>query len=667
MPRLLYGGDYNPEQWPAEVHAEDAELMRRARVTTATVGVFAWSKLEPAPDRYDFGWLDEVLDRLAAHGVGAVLATPTASPPPWFSLAHPEALPVGPDGVRLSHGSRDTYCASAPAYREAARRIAAALGEHYRDHPALTMWHVHNEYGTTCHCDLTAEAFRAWLRRRYGDLGRLNDAWTTAFWGQHYTDWAQIRPPRRTQYLPNPAQVLDFRRFTSDELLAAYTEQRDVLRAATPGVPVTTNFVLGGWVPVDHARWAREVDLVAINHYPSDPGPGAEEQAAFAADLARGWARHCPGGPGWLLMETAPNLIYTADRMHTKEPGRMARQSLAAVARGSRGALYFQWRAPRGGAELFHSALVPHAGPDSRVHREAVALGEDLARIGETGDGTVEARVAIGYDEPSAWALQGAGLPSTRLDHAEEAQWAHRALWHRGIVTDVIGALEGLPAYRMIVLPMHYLVTDAQAGALRSWVERGGHLVVTFLSGIADECARVRTGGYPGALREVLGIRVEEFHPLGPDDRVKLVPTGDDPAGPAPAAGELWSETVHLAGAEALARYAGGVLDGLPAVTRHPVGAGVAYYVSTRLEPDSYGGFLAAVAAASGAGPEQAGLPPGVEAVRRHDGDRSWLFLLNHTGDPHEVPAAGTDLLTGAPVTGELRLPAGGAAVIREH
>jgi beta-galactosidase len=664
MPRLLYGGDYNPEQWPAEVHAEDVELMRRARVTTATVGVFAWSELEPAPGRYDFGWLDEVLDRLAGHGIGVVLATPTASPPPWFSLAHPEALPVGPDGVRLSHGSRDTYCASAPAYREAARRIAGALGEHYRGHPALTMWHVHNEYGTTCHCDLTAEAFRQWLRLRYGGLDELNDAWTTAFWGQRYTAWAQIRPPRRTQYLPNPAQVLDFRRFTSDELLAAYTEQRDVLRTATPGVPVTTNFVLGGWVPVDHARWAPEVDLVAIDHYPSDPGPGAEEQAAFAADLARGWARRSPGGPGWLLMETAPNLIYAADRMHTKEPGRMARQSLAAVARGSRGALFFQWRAPRGGAELFHSALVPHAGPDSRVFREAVALGEDLVRLGETAGGTVAARVAIGYDEPSAWALQGAGLPSTRLDHAEEAQRAHGALWRHGIVTDVIGALEGLSAYRMLVVPMHYLMSDAQAGALRAWVEAGGRLVVTFLSGIADGCARVRTGGYPAVLREVLGIRVEEFHPLGPDDRVELVPAPG--SGLPAAAGELWSETVQLIGAEALARYAGGVLDGGPAVTRHPVGAGVAYYVSTRLDPGGYGALLAAVAAESGAGPEQAGLPSGVEAVRRREGDRSWLFLLNHTGDEHDVPATGTELLTGSAVTGVLRLPPGGTAVIRE-
>ena len=655
MPRLWYGGDYNPEQWPESVQADDVELMRRARVTGATVGVFAWSRLEPAPGRYEFAWLDRVFDRLADAGVGVVLATPTASPPPWFSLAHPEALPVNADGVRLSHGSRDTYCVSAPAYREASRRMAGALAERYRNHPALAMWHVHNEYGTMCHCDLSAAAFRRWLQIRYGDLDTLNDVWTTAFWSQRYTDWAQIRPPRATQYLVNPTQALDFRRFTSDELLAAYVEQRDILRAATPDVPVTTNYILGGWVPVDHDRWSREVDLVAIDHYPSDPGVGAEAQTAFAADLARGWARRSPGRPHWLLMESAPNVINAGDRMHTKEPGRMARHSLAALARGSRGAMFFQWRASRGGSELFHAALVPHAGSDSRVFREAVDLGGQLERIAEVADGVVDVRSAVVYDEQSTWALQATSLPSTRLDGLDEAQRAHRALWDRGIVADVIGGLDELSAYAMIVVPAHYLMSDAQAETLRSWVAAGGRLVATYLSGVADESARIRTGGYPGALRDLLGVRVEEFHPLGPDDRVSLS-TG--------VTGDLWSETVHTTGAEVVARYVGGVLDGRPAITRHAVGHGTAWYVSTRLEPDGYGALLSEVAVTAGV--ERRDLPVGVEVVRRAGGGRSWLFVLNHTSAAHDVPADGVDLLTGATADGVVRVAAGDCAVIRE-
>lgn len=611
---LCYGGDYNPEQWPEEVWREDVALMRRARVNLVSVGVFAWSRLEPEEGHYTFDWLDRVLDLLDAGGVKVALATPTASPPPWFSLAYPDALPVRADGTRLLHGSRDTYCASAPAYRAACRRIAGALAERYAGHPALALWHVHNEYGTACHCDHAAAAFRSWLRKEYGDLDALNDAWVTAFWSQHYSAWEQVFPPRATQYLANPGQLLDFRRFWSDELLSAYVEQRDLLRAATPDVPVTTNYVLGGWVPVDHARWAREVDLVAIDHYPSDAGPGAEEETAFAADLARGWSQGRP----WLLMESAPNLIYTAGRMHAKEAGRMARHSLAHVARGSRGAMFFQWRAPRGGAERFHSALVPHAGPDSRVFREAVALGESLARLSEVDSSAVEASVAIAWDAASWWALQGPGLPSDHIDYLDEVRAAHRALWRVGITADFVSLGDPL-AYRLLVLPAHYVMSDAAALAVSRYVAGGGHLVATYLSGIADERGRVRLGGYPGALRDVLGVRVEEFRP----------------------ADSGWDEVVHLAGAEVVQ----------PGLTRHRYGQGTAWYVSTRPDEAAYGKLLAEAAGVTPA--------PGVEIVRRRGG---WVFVLNHADHPRPAPAEGVDLLTGR-TAGDI--PAGGCAVIR--
>jgi beta-galactosidase len=247
---VWYGGDYNPEQWPEPVWAQDVALMRRARVNLVSLGVFAWARLEPREGRYAFDWLDRVMDRLADGGVRVALATPTASPPPWFGLAYPDALTVNRTGTRLTHGSRDTYCASAPAYRAACVRIAGELAGRYAGHPALALWHVHNEYGTACYCDHAATAFRAWLRRRHGDLDRLNEAWSTAFWSQHYSAWEQVLPPRATQYLANPAHVLDFRRFLSAELLAAFGEQRMVLRELTPDVAVTTNYAFGGWVPV---------------------------------------------------------------------------------------------------------------------------------------------------------------------------------------------------------------------------------------------------------------------------------------------------------------------------------------------------------------------------------------------------------------------------------
>ncbi|GAA2859394.1 beta-galactosidase [Actinoplanes cyaneus] len=669
---LFFGGDYNPEQWPEQLWAEDVALMRQAGVTMVSLGVFAWSHLEPSEGRFEFGWLDRIMDRLHDGGIRVALATPTASPPPWFSLAHPEGLPVTADGVRLTHGSRDTYCVSAPAYREAARRIAAELAGRYARHPALALWHVHNEYGTDCRCDLTAAAFRSWLQKRHGGLDALNEAWTTAFWSQRYSDWAQILPPRATQYLPNPAHVLDFRRFLSDELLGAFVEQRDLLRQACPEVPITTNFVQGGWVSVDHARWAAEVDVVAVDHYPAGADGGGEAETAFGGDLARGWAagrgeaettsgdlaRGWAGGE-WLLMETAPNLIYTPGRMHAKEPGRLTRHSLSYVARGSRGAMYFQWRQPRGGAELFHSALVPHAGPDSPVFREAVGLGRALQSLAPQAGGAVPARTAVSWDAPSWWALQGGGLPAADIDYLAAVQQVHRALYRSGVATDFVfpgqdGFGARLTAYTIVFLPHLFLVSDESAAALREFVAGGGHLVVGHLSGIADPAGRVRLGGYPGAFRDFLGVRVVEWRPLAPGTTIAL-DNGDQ--------GVCWSERVETAGAETVVRYAGDVLAGAPAITRNRFGRGVAWYVSPGLGDDALRRLVDRVTAEAGVTPVLPGLPPEMEAVRRGD----LLFLFNHGEAPGTVPlpGPGTNALTGRALPGPVTVQPGGVIVWR--
>jgi beta-galactosidase len=669
---LWFGGDYNPEQWDAATWAEDDELMRRARVSTATVGVFSWALLEPEEGKFEFGWLDDTLDRLHAAGVRVILATPTASPPPWFTLAHPEAMPVRPDGTRLWHGSRDTYCAAAPAYRRAARRIADRLGRRYAGHPALAMWHVHNEYGTTCWCDHAATAFRSWLQDRYGGLAALNEAWGTAFWSQRYSSWDQVLPPRATQYLPNPGQELDFRRFWSDELLAAYTEQRDLLRAYAPGIPVTTNFMGPDHLVVDPWSWGRQVDVVAIDHYLSTAEREAgQADIAFASDWARGAGRGRP----WLLMEQAPGTITSDGVLQHRAPGRMLADSLGYVAHGADGALFFQWRASRAGAEMYHPALVPHAGPDTRVFREAVALGEALERIGEVAGSTVTSRAAVLVDAASRWALETRGLPSPHVRHLDVARAAHAALWRSGIGCDIVPPGAGLSGYRLVVVPAVYLLSDEAATALRAYTAGGGQLAVTFCSGIADQWHRIRAGGYPGALRDVLGIRVEELHPLKPGVSAPLAvadtgrggPPGAPPGNQGSAcqlAGQLWTERLRGEGAEVLASYATGALAGLPAVTSHAFGDGTAWYISTLLSADALTTLLGGIAAAAGI---PAG-PAGADVTRRRDSrGQSWLFAVSHSAAPVTLAASGLDLLTGRQVTGTLQLPPGGLAVIRER
>ena len=684
--RILFGGDYNPEQWDDDVLAEDDVLMRRARVTAATVGVFSWSCLEPEEGRYDFGWLDRTMDRLHAVGVRVVLATPTASPPPWFTVAHPDALPVTPEGTRLWHGSRDTYCVAAPAYRAAALRIATALAERYADHPALALWHLHNEYGTLCWCDHVAAAFRVWLRRRHGEgrdgLESLNQAWNTAFWSQRYTSWEHVLPPRATPYLHNPAQVLDFRRFFSDELLAAYREQRDAVRRFTPDVPVTTNFMLPDYQNLDFWRWSREVDVVAVDHYLATPDPEGRADLAFGADRARSFN----GGRPWLLMEQAPNLVFDAGILRAKTPGRMLGDSLAYLARGSDAVMFFQWRPGRTGSEVHHSAMVPHAGADTRVFREVVELGETLGRLDEVVGSTLRADVAILWDADAWWALEAPGSPSPRMRYLDALRQAHHALWRAGVVTDFAHPEDDLSRYRLVLAPSAYLLSDAAAASLSAYVDGGGHLFVGCFSGVVDATGRTRLGGYPGGLRDVLGIRVEEFRPLADGEEVVLArapawpaegrPDGapdqsrdDAPDGARDGGlrGRLWSEYLHAPGAEVLAGYRGGVLDGQPAVTRNRWGTGTGWYCSTRLRDDDLAALLAEVGRAAGVAPTCPGLPEGVEAVRRLAPDgRSWLFAFNDSGAAVEVPARGVELLTGAVVTGAVEVQSGGVAVVRE-
>ncbi|MEV7736991.1 beta-galactosidase [Streptomyces sp. NPDC088921] len=647
---LAFGGDYNPEQWDEAVWKEDDELMRRARVNLATVGVFSWALLEPEEGRYDFAWLDAHLDRLHANGVAVDLATPTASPPPWFTLAHPDALPVTEDGIRHIHGSRDTYCLAAPAYRNAARRIAGKLAERYGEHPALALWHVHNEYATLCHCDHTAAAFRVWLRARHGTLDTLNEAWGTAFWSQRYTSWEQVLPPRATHWHKNPGQALDFRRYWSDEVVAAYREQRDAIRAHSDR-PVTTNLMLPAYQNVDLWALARELDVVSADQYPGSPGVDAAADVAFHADRARSLG----GGRPWLLMEQGTSTVYDGDRTLAKEPGDILRHTLGHIARGSEGALFFQWRQSRAGAETWHSAMVPHAGPAGRIFGEVTQTGEAVARLGELAGSTVSAPVAVLHDPDAWWALGVDGLPSADLGYHAAVERAHRALWDSGVTVDFAHPEDELSRYPLVIAPALFLLSDGSAENLRRYVAGGGTLLVQHASGYVDDRLHARLGGYPAApLREALGIRVEEYRPLRREERITLSDGTQ---------GTVWSESLHAEGAETLATYTHGMLAGSPALTRNAFGTGHGWYLSTRLDDTGYGALVARLLDETGVSPETPGLPPQVEAVTRHAADgRRWRFLINHGTEAVLLPEPAHDLLTDGTVA---ELAAGGSAVLR--
>jgi beta-galactosidase len=642
---VWHGGDYNPEQWPPEVWAEDMRLMQAAHFKVATVGVFSWVSLQPAEDRFTFEWLDQVLDGLAGAGLFACLATPSAAQPAWMSRAYPDVLRAGPSGVRNRHGRRVNYCPNSATYRRLATDMASRLAERYARHPALLLWHVSNEYGGSardggaCYCDTCAAAFRVWLRRRYPSLDDLNRRWWSAFWSHTYTDWDQIEPPYANGETLTAPLAIDYRRFQTESNLDCFRLERDALRQHSPDVPITTN-MMGAYPHLDYRVWAPEVDVIAWDCYPwpsADPG-----DIAFLHDLNRG----LKDGHPFLLMEQTPSSQNWQPVNQLKRPGVLRLWSYLAVAHGAESVMYFQWRRGRGGSEKFHGAVVEHHGdPSARVFQEVAALGEELERLRDrTLEASTPARVAVVFDWDTWWALDNAVGPILDKAYVATVRKHYRALWRRNVSVDVVFEDSDLSAYAVVIAPMLHLLKPGFAERVEAFVSGGGSFVTTYFSGVVDETDLVFS---ESPLRRVLGLHVEEIDALyeGQTNRI-----GDYSCG-------RLCELVVPEGADVLATYGDDFYAGRPALTRNPFGQGHAYYLASEPEDaflDAFYGRLLdehAIRAAIEA-------PPGVEVAVREGRGGQLLFVLNHTPKARtlELGTDYRDLLRDETVSGTLTL-----------
>lgn len=655
FPAIWHGGDYNPDQWLSrpEIIDEDFRLFPLAGVNVVSIGIFAWARLEPEDEVYDFGWLDKLMDRLASSGMKAVLATPSGSKPAWMSQKYPEILRCAPDRTRDIHGTRHNHCYTSPVYRRKAAEMNARLAERYKDHPALLLWHVSNEYGGECHCPLCQEAFRAWLKKRYGSLDELNAAWWADFWSHRYSDWAQIQSPAPQGESSIHGLELDWKRFVSEQSLDFFLAESAPLRSITPNVPITVN-MMGTYPVLDYWKWAPHVDVISWDSYPRwhrpPEGDGAERGDADGAQAAEASRtafvhdlnRSLKGGKPWILMESTPSQVNWQPINRLKKPGMHRLSSLQAIAHGSDTVMYFQWRSGRGGFEKFHGSVVSHEGSENtRVFREVAELGKELKGLSDLVGTEVKSEAAVVYDWENRWAIDGfAGFNREDRDYERACVEFHRALWRRSIACDVPDQSRELSGYKLVIAPWLYMLKPGTAERLEKYVKDGGTLVLTFLSGMVDEHDLCFQGGFPGPLRKLAGVWAEEIDPLWKGQKNRALPS---PGGKALGlSGEYGisslCELVHAesragGAAEVLATYGDDWYSGRPVLTRNRYGEGSVYYLAAKVDgrfTDDLVGGIAKELELKSAWPEA--LPAGVNAQARTDGDTDYVFLMNFTG-----------------------------------
>ncbi|OMD61580.1 beta-galactosidase [Paenibacillus odorifer] len=672
---MLHGADYNPEQWLKypEVLREDIRLMKLAGCNVMSVGIFSWVSLEPEEGVFTFEWLDGVLDSFAENGIYAILATPSGARPAWMSQKYPEVLRVERNRVHNLHGFRHNHCFTSPVYREKTAILNAKLAERYSQHPAIIGWHISNEFGGECHCELCQDAFREWLKvKYYNSLDEVNHAWWATFWSHTYTSWSQIESPAPHGETQVHGLNLDWRRFVSERTIDFCQHEINTVRPYNPELPITTNMhMIDG---IDYRELAKILDVVSWDAYPdwhyTEDGDDTRLAAwtAMHYDLMRSFKKK-----PFLLMESTPSLTNWQSVSKLKRPGMHKLSSLQAVAHGSDSVQYFQWRKSRGSSEKFHGAVVDHSGhSETRVFQDVAEVGKTLAGMTEVVGTSTPAKTAIIFDWDNRWAIKDAqGIRNSGLRYEETVLQHYRALWELGIPVDIIGSGDDLSAYKLVVAPMLYLISEENGKRIEKYVEQGGTFLATYWSGVVNETDLCHLGGFPGPLRRTLGIWAEETEGLHSRDLNGLVMevgnklklSGDYDA-------HEIAELIHLEGAEALGHYRNDFYAGRPALTVNRFGEGNAYHLATRVKDTSfYVELYAAITSKAGiTRAMDSELPAGVTAQLRTDGESDYVFVQNFSGSPQTVELDGaeyTDLETGLSAPALLNLAVNGLAMLK--
>lgn len=645
---FYFGVDYYPEQWPEAYWPEAARLMAEAGFNVVRLADFAWSKMEPRDGQFEFDWLDRAIASLASHGIRIVLATPTASPPPWLMHKFPQAFRVGKDGLRLTYGNRREYCPNNPDYLDHCRRIVSQMSARYCHHPSVIGWQIDNEFGERCYCPVCTGRFHQWLRQRYQSLETMNQEWGTEFWSHIYNDWEEIPLPLKSGGSPNPGLALDFFRFSSDSYLAFQHVQVEILMQNCPSHFITHNLMGFNYDQIDYFELARELDFVCLDNYPRTQWDMQAEvepsRLALAHCTMRGLKRRNhwvieqqAGSGGWEVMSVPP------------KPGELRLWAYQSIAHGADGILFFRWRTARKGAEQYWHGLLDAHGRPGRRYAEIQRMGVEIKKVGELIFGsTVKPAVALLLSYPARFAFQ-IQPNNPQFNYSEHFHHVYRAFFHRNVGVDIVFPGADLSSYKLVVAPALHILSEAVARDLQRFVAAGGTLLITPRSGVKDESGTMVELPLPGLLAQVCGAEVEECVSLAPEVYQSLAFDAFALEVSDPPKARVWCDILEPRRAQIVARYTSDYFAGKAAITLNKFGSGVAVYVGTVGDASLYDTLASWLLHLAGV---QQTMPAsqGVEIAERWQGEQRIVFVLNHGSCAQEVvlDRPYTDLLSGS-------------------
>ena len=628
---ILHGSDYNPDQWldRPDILEKDIELMKKAKMTSMSLGIFSWSAYEPTEGEFHMDWLKNIMDKLYENGIYTILATPSGARPAWLDEKYPECMRVGADDHRAHHGVRHNHCMSSPKFREKTGIIINKIIDTVGKHPGLAMWHLSNEFGGECFCPLCKKKFQDYLANKFdNDINKLNKAWWTVFWSHTYNDFSQIEPPYLNGEFSVMGLNLEWKRFTTWNTTDYMKSEIDIIRKRTPNIPITTNF-MQLFPGLDYRVMAKELDVISWDSYPvfhNNYETMADTMAHNSFDHAvmRSLKKNQP----FMLMECAPGLVNWHEYNKLKRPGVHKLFSAQAVACGSDTVQYFQWRKSRGSFEQYHGAVVDHLGTDdTRVFKEVAEVGAMLDSLSNVKGTIVKPKAALIFDWDNMWAIDNMrGLSDKTKNYAKTCIQIYHEFLKLGIDMNVVASDDNLDDYNVVIAPMLYMLRPGASDNLKAFVKRGGQLMATYLTGYVDDNTLCYLGGFPGdGLSELFGVISEEIDTYYDSDENSATFTDGHKA-----IIHDYAEILRVSDTDILAKYDKDFYAGTPAITCKNFGKGKAYYVGARIDMDSMSGLFKTMLKETNT--TYLALPAGIEYHKREDeSGKAIEFYLNVT------------------------------------